>query len=147
MPQPSLNDSLLKMREMSLADLGEMAGPVTHEVNNLLNTLTLHLAVWQQSTPQALAPDLDVIRQKVKHVAQVLQLFQQRRMPVGIEPVLVDLTTAIQHTVDEIQSTTPGLIIQLQMQTGPLSVRGYEADVRRLLRYLLTNLVRSATAK
>ena len=51
-------------RESRLADLGELAGPLIHEVNNYLNNLTLHLALLQQQTPGGLTDDLQSLRRQ-----------------------------------------------------------------------------------
>ena len=39
-----------------LADLGEIAGPLAHEVNNFLNVLALNVAVLEQLLPEELPP-------------------------------------------------------------------------------------------
>ena len=58
MRKPAYKESAPVVCETSLADVGELAGPLTHEVNDLLNNLTLHLAVIQQICSQELTAEL-----------------------------------------------------------------------------------------
>src|SRR5205085_2511236 len=72
-----------------LADLGELAGPLAHEFNNLLNNLVLHLAVLESDLPPQAAAELSEIRRQTVRVTRLVQQFQQlrRRRTDGGRPV------------------------------------------------------------
>src|SRR5437870_4785824 len=65
--------------ERALADIGELAGPVTHEFNDILNTILLHIAVLEQSVPKASGRDLAEIRQQSMRIAGLVRQFQSYR--------------------------------------------------------------------
>ncbi len=136
----------IAMRESSLADLGELAGPVLHEINNALYSLALRLAILQESSPGEFTPELLALRQQIMRAAEVTTRYQRYPRQKPIETALLDLNAAILHVIDELRSTaTPGPIVVALAAELP-RIRGLEADVRRLLRFLLANAVRAAAS-
>ena len=85
------------LRESALADRGELAGPLTHEINNLLNMLTLHLALVQQKSPADLTPDVLAIRQHVSQAADVVLRFQRYGGKNAPESTMVDLNSSLRR--------------------------------------------------
>jgi signal transduction histidine kinase len=137
------SESTLLADEIALADVGELAGPLTHEVNNLLNNLTLHLAVMQQMGSTALTPDLEAIRRQINRFAGVVSRFQRRRQRDRGEAPVVDLN-AILAEAAHMLAPAP---IHLDLDAHLPGVRGHAADLRRMCRFLLANAVRAtATA-
>src|SRR5690349_15845716 len=65
--------------ELSLADMGELAGLVTHEFNDVLNTILLHVAVLEQTVADSARRDLAEIRKHGKDVAGLVKQFQRYR--------------------------------------------------------------------
>jgi signal transduction histidine kinase len=151
--------------ENALADLGELAGPLTHEVNNLLNNLTLHLALQKDAAPDELGADLQTIRKQITDVAGVVMRFQRRRNRDRAEPTLVDVNLALREAADDLQAWSSGghtalrihvllkgepaklpddvVGVALEPQDDLPAVLGYPGDVRRLCRFLLANAVRA----
>jgi signal transduction histidine kinase len=125
--------------EIALADVGELAGPLTHEVNNLLNNLTLHLAVMQQAGPPELSPDLDAIRRQISRFAGVVARFQKRRHRERGEPGPVDVNAAMTEAARHLQ---PAAVI-LELDRNLPYIAGHASDVSRLCRFLLGNAVRA----
>src|SRR5438874_2589562 len=96
MAKMSVRDTAPILCERALADIGELAGPLTHEVNDLLNNLALHLAVIQQVASQELSRELQEVRRQITHVAGVVaRLQRRRRRQVDTEPL--DINLALQH--------------------------------------------------
>jgi two-component system, LuxR family, sensor kinase FixL len=131
------------LRESALADRGELAGPLTHEINNLLNMLTLHLALVQQRSPADLTPDVLAIRQHVTQAADVVLRFQRYGGKSASEPDLVDLNTALREVVEALPNLPPHAPVVLELDPALPRVRAYEADLRRLGRFLVTNALRA----
>jgi signal transduction histidine kinase len=136
------SESTLLADEIALADVGELAGPLTHEVNNLLNNLTLHLAVMQQMGSTALTPDLEAIRRQINRFAGVVSRFQRRRQRDRGEAPVVDLN-AILAEAAHMLAPAP---IHLDLDAHLPGVRGHAADLRRMCRFLLANAVRATAA-
>jgi signal transduction histidine kinase len=149
---------------MLLADLGEIAGPLAHEVNNLLNTLTLHLAILEQQAPEASA-DLDALRRQIRHVAAQVARFQRHRGAGMAGPSTTALPQCAQRAAERLthlpSRVLGGLGIELQytkgrtlnedtigvwldLRTDLPEVRGNASDLERLLRLLLVNAIRAA---
>src|SRR5207244_2281149 len=139
MSAPESNEMTLLADETALADVGELAGPVTHEVNNLLNNLTLHLAVMQQVGSSDLSADLETIRRHITRLTGVVSRFQRRRQRDRGEAGALDLT----HILAAVAAAFPSQSIDLQLADDLPGVRAYSADVRRLCRFLLANAVRA----
>src|SRR5205823_9475406 len=152
-------------RESRLADLGELAGPLIHEVNNYLNNLTLHLALLQQQTPGGLSDDLQSLRRQAGHVSLQLQRFQRHRHNATPAAGEVDLNHELSLAAEELAAEglsgatgseriavtvqrngeappEAGVLIQLRPAEVAARVRGQSADIRRLCRFLLRNAVR-----
>jgi len=148
-------------REIRLADLGELAGPLVHEFNNLLNTWTLHLALLEQQTPGA-AADLQGLRQQMRRMtAQVgrFQCYRQGDPPVEGADLGWAVSRALQCLARAAQDGPDGLPLEIQPadEAGPNAVRvsldladdlppvrSHEADLERLCRFLLRNAARAA---
>jgi signal transduction histidine kinase len=137
-------DSLNRLRESSMADLGELAGPLTHEVNNLLNNLSLHLALWQQTGSADLTDSLPALRRQIAHIANVMHRFQRRRHGDQLETTPLDLNTVLRDALTELSTQTP---IVLELTPDLPGVRGHEMDIRRLCRFLLANALRALPAQ
>jgi signal transduction histidine kinase len=160
MHAPASVDSVPLPDETALADLGELAGPLSHEVNDLLNSLTLHLAVLQQTGTQEMAGELQQVRRQITRVATLVARFQRLRRRHAREPVLLDINTLLRQAVHDVHSMPPTgtgvfaggqptvsgeaeVAIQLDLAEDLPKVRAQPADMRRLLRFLLANAVRA----
>src|SRR5262245_46697803 len=100
MTSPGIQDLMLR-RESELADLAELAGPLTHEINHLLNTLTLQMAVLEQTRSAELATDMATIRRQIRSAAERITQFQRYRQGNKQEPALVDLNVALHSVLKE----------------------------------------------
>jgi signal transduction histidine kinase len=133
--------AILLARESQLADLGELAGPLTHEFNNVLNNLNFQLEIIKQAAPEA-AADQVTLRNQLRQTAALIARFQHYRSGVGVE-VDVDLNGVLRRAVEVV---TPTVVIATDLADDLPPVRGHPADVLRLCRFLLNNAVRSGGA-
>lgn len=102
----ALRDELTE--EAWMATIGDLVGPVGHELNNYLNVLLLHVAVLEQQLPPDQRSELaEVRRQAAGITALVKQLQQYRRRrqtalrPVDLQRVLVDAIEALGRASSE----------------------------------------------
>jgi signal transduction histidine kinase len=147
--------------ETSLADLGELAGPLTHDVNTLLQNLMLRLALLNSGKGNANNEELKYLRDQANHLAGIVKSFQRRRRRDGSEPTAVDLNAALLEAalflqnhgevygtprfslVDAPSEFSPGALV-LQRQPNLPPTMAFEGDVVRLCRFLLSNALRAA---
>jgi light-regulated signal transduction histidine kinase (bacteriophytochrome) len=107
----SKNSQLLTENELAalniLADIGELTTPVSHEFNNFLNTVLLHIAVLEPKLSQDLQPDLAEIRKQARNVSAIIKELQQfgRQRPLPRGPV--DLNDVVRATLAGIRREHP----------------------------------------
>lgn len=127
-----------------LADLGVLAGPMTHEFNNFVNIVLLQAAILEADSLDHGREELIRLRQHGKAVTQVIQEWHRCRGRQQIDLHPVDLHTAIQHVVacwnDEVVDK-----IHLELMQRIPSVLATSADLIRLLRFLLRNALAVAS--
>ncbi len=127
----------------ALADIGELAGSVTHEFSNFLNTLTLHLAVLEPLLTEPTArSDVAEIRKQM-HVANgVVREFQRRSGRQLANARSFDfngmVTTIVNEfaRAEEIRSPVPFLT---KLQAGLPEIESSPLEFERLCRFLLRN--------
>ena len=145
--------------ELILADLGEMAGALTHEFNSLLNNLTLRLALLKKTPLQGAHDDLGAIEEQVSHLTAVARDFQQRRRRESFELTAVDLNAVLLEAALLMQNhgvlfgTPPFMVVNgtqpanqvgagmviVERLAGLAPIMAYHGDLRRLCRFLLAN--------
>jgi signal transduction histidine kinase len=131
-----------------LANVGELAGPVSHEFNNFLNTLLLHVAVLETEVPEDLRSDLAEVRRQGTNIAAIIKQFQEYRRRQRPPEQMVDLNRAVRETVATLRlaPTVPGdAPVHLELASDLSPVLGSPSDLKRLCLFLLTNTV-AATA-
>lgn len=152
-----------------LANLGELASPVSHEMNNFLNATLLHVAVLGLQAPEALAHDLAEIRRQGTTMAGVVKQLQQYRRRHQPRPQAVDLNRAVREVVEDLSrkpaeagrgfpirlrpaaDETPvsdPLLIPVVLNLAPAlpPVVGLPADLKRLFLFLITNAAAAVSA-
>lgn len=153
--------------QASLAMIGELSGPITHEFNNFLNTVLLHVAVLEQGLPESRRADLAELREQAKSAAELIKQFQQIRRrrqtkssPVDLNRMIRDAISALsldgpnQTGVPMLQvisaanpqppqpaSSQPAVSVFLELTASPLFVLGSTADLKNLCTMLLTNAI------
>jgi C4-dicarboxylate-specific signal transduction histidine kinase len=158
-------------QQTAMANIGEVAGPVVHELNNFLNSLVLHLAVLETKLPVSLRGHLDEIRGSASNVAVLLRQFQhysEEQLPASqatdLHQVLIDVLSTMrkdrgdgtgsgsfnlvpQLTAKQSKTDTQTRVpARLTLASDPQMVQGSVADVRRLVSFLLSNFVATAAA-
>jgi signal transduction histidine kinase len=147
-----------------LANTGELAGVVAHELTNFLNVLLLHLTVVGYQLPESFRPDIEQVARQGKAAAEVVRKFQDYRHGQRPQPRPVDLNETLVEVVGELVQESPAPLplrlatlrtasrarkgeavpVQMMLGCGLLPVRGTRMEVRRLLRFLVANATRAA---
>jgi signal transduction histidine kinase len=137
-----------------LANLGELTGPVAHEVNNFLNSLLLQIAVLDQRAPEQTRFALAGVRrqgQETSAMLGTLQAYQNCQPPVA---QVVDLNSTVAKIVQGLQEAAAISLhrchhdvppITLSATTDRLAVAGTSSDVKRLCEFLLRNAAAAAS--
>src|SRR5262249_39553818 len=124
-----------------LATLSDVTALVTHELNNYLHGIRLHVALLEQEVPATGRSDLKIIRTLSSDAAKTIKQLQQynRHEPPPLQPI--NLNAVVRDTLARVQGTGGPVAVHLGLATeGPLAL----ADRRpldRLLPLLLTNTV------
>jgi signal transduction histidine kinase len=149
------------------ANLGALASPITHELNNFLNVVLLQVAVLEQDLPPKRRGELTAIRQQGRGVADLVRQWQQYRyrqqsslQPVALnevvrrvaealsreQPGFGELGIALAPPGDAAPTGTGAVWLRLDLAAGLPRVSGTDADVRRLVRFLILNAAAAITA-
>jgi signal transduction histidine kinase len=133
--------------ETALADIGELAAPVFHEVNNFLNALLLEFAILEPAVAEKFRPRLDEIRRQGKDVAALIKQVQQHRRTSRAPPQPIDINGVIARVVEDLRIEVPvapnASAGTVALQWNPVSnlplILGNASNVRRLLFFLIKN--------
>lgn len=121
----------------ALATFGELAGPMVHEFNNLLNVLLLQVAVLEHTLPEGARADLAQIRRQGKSAAALISLWQHYRSQQQPAPQPLDLNEVVRAVV-----VAPNLgLVQLRLASDLPAVSACYVDARRLCTFLISNAV------
>jgi C4-dicarboxylate-specific signal transduction histidine kinase len=115
-----------------MANLGELASPVSHEVNNYLNATLLHVAVLAMQAPENLRHDLAEIRRQGNTIAGLVKQLQQYRRRHQPAAQLIDLNRVLRETVTELsrKPSEAGAGFPIRLQLTPLPGRGLTPPAR-----------------
>jgi signal transduction histidine kinase len=127
----------LTLHELSaLADAGESAAALAHEVNDFLNVLHLQLAVLELKTPPDARGDLIELQRQAKQLAELTRHWQRSRFhPPQFRPIDLGLML---HRLD-LGPGAAGVRIDVEPNVPP--IQGVTSDVRRLVTFLIKNAV------
>src|SRR5437879_8169204 len=116
-----------------LADAGELAGPLAHEVNNFLNVLLLNPAVL-------LRDELAEVRRQGKQLGKLVERWQRSRG--AARPRAVDVGKALQR----LDLSASPVTVRTETAFQLPAVLGVPTDVYRLLGFLVKHAVAAAAA-
>lgn len=128
--------------ETDKADVGELASPITHEVNNLLNNLGLNLALLEYEFPSQ-AASLQRLRHQAETLTILIREFQEHsgRAARPAEPVA--LLPLFRQVLGELAGDEPWSG-ELIAEGAIPAVQGNRRDLQRLGRFLLKNVSEAA---
>lgn len=133
------------MLQEGLADIGELVGPVAHEVNNYLNTILLQLSIVEQEFPDVVS-DVSEIRKQGRGMSGLMRQLQQYLHRVPAPPTqAVDLRQIIEDMLAGWAESDRSRI-ELTFAPDLPPIRGSAADLQRLCRFLLRNLLQATEA-
>jgi C4-dicarboxylate-specific signal transduction histidine kinase len=135
-----------RARLAELADRGEIAGPVTHEFNNVLNTVVLQLAIIEpEMSPEARA-DLAVIRKQAEALTELVRQFQRYRKREPSSRCSTNLNEVIRSAGEILTLREPGFqdSLTIELEPGLPEIEARFSDIERLCRFLLENAFAAA---
>lgn len=155
-----LQEDLLDQQR--LANTGELAGVVAHEFTNFLNVLLLHMSVLGYQLPQNYRADLEEVSRQGREITEVVRQFQQYRHGQAPRPESIALNEMLVEVADEFVADSPAplpvrlansstsavpaetVTLRLELGSEVPAVIGTRQDLRRLLRFLVSNACRAA---
>ena len=131
----------------SLAQLGELAAGVAHELRNGLATLRGYLTLLERDPGGADAAECRrELRRETEHLQRVVADFLSFARPETARPEPVDLAALVRHAVAD-PALAPGLVVVEGAQTvPPATLTGDPELLVRALRNLLRNAVEAQAA-
>jgi len=127
-----------RLKQEFLADVGEVARPVVHELYNLLNTISLQVDLFKINLPEYYHDDLTVIKRQIVEMASVLKLFRQYRDRSSWKNEALDLNDLALEVVERFRREWGKEVrIETRFEEGLPLVTGSAVDLQRLLRFLL----------
>lgn len=142
-----------------LADLGELAAPVAHHVNNFLNNILLDMAILENQPNGSHKESIEEIRRQGRSLALVVRRWQQHRRSVDEPAWQTDLGDAARRAVC-VLAARPGRLgpivprfpgVEARKADNAVLVEVQEAarsavalppsEVERLVRFLTANAV------
>jgi signal transduction histidine kinase len=125
----------------ALADIGEIASPLAHEFNNVLNTLLLHVAILEPAMDDSLRSDLAEMRKQAYAVTELVRQFQHYRKRQQPARSLLDLNQVVRQTVAKLSALDARFAtsVAVDLEPGLPGIAAKAADVNRLCRFLLGN--------
>ena len=129
--------------QIRLADVGEMAGQVTHRFNNFLNSLLLKLAVIEPELSPAVLTKMADVKQQARATADVIKQLHKVRHQGNSAQGPFDLNLLAREAAHEVETESAVLIpprtgpVQLTLHPEPVWVAGSAIDLKRLCTFLL----------
>lgn len=144
MAAEALMDATRKRAESErLAALGELAGGVAHEVNNLLHPIANFVKEARRSLPpnaERVVPLLDRAHAAALSAGEIVRkVLDFSRQVTTVRPP-VDLTGAVSAALETLRPTLrPGLKLEAVLCEGALPVRATKTEVMQVLANLIAN--------
>src|SRR5262249_22929815 len=123
----------------ALADAGETAGALAHEVNDFLNVLLLQLAILEQKSSPEDQGKLVEVRRQGKQLGELVKHWQRSRAGAG-EGRPIDLNRLLQH----VDLGTGDVLVRMEVAPHLPCILGVPSDVRRLCTFLVKNAISAA---
>ena len=136
--------------QTELADVGELAGQVTHKFNNFLNSLLLRIALLDTELPELAATKFADVRHQAKQMADLIRQvhqFRRRQEPHAQTTDLNPLVERVAAGVSAERASSGGaraIVIEVVLSSQPALVAGSAVDYQRLCSFLLRNRLSAA---
>jgi signal transduction histidine kinase len=125
----------LQAEQRDLCDIGIISGGISHEFLNVLNNISLQVAVLQKQVPGTLHPGLAVIHEHGRQAGAILRSLQQYRQNHQASLYPLNLNRLI-HEEFAKESQAP----RLELTADLPPVLGTASELTILLRLLLSNV-------
>lgn len=135
-------DPTERQRLAWLGNISELTSVITHEFNNVLNGMLLHIAVVKQEVPPEIVRELDVIRGLGINAAALIKKLQQYNSKRRGALTPVDLNDVIR----EVLGRHPDLKSEVELASDLPPVQARPADLARLVELLASQAAASTPA-
>jgi len=122
--------------------VGELAGPLAHEVNNFLNNIVLELAIVDSKLPQTTRSELDAMRRHATRLTSLVHRFQAfarlreaELRPVSLNPIVREAAAAWEKVCGHTDTGHHQLVLAADLPP----VLAIPGDLQRLLFLLFKN--------
>jgi signal transduction histidine kinase len=145
--------------QAALADLGELAAPMAHQVNNFLNHVLLDIAVLESGLPDPHCETVEEIRRQGRALAQVVRSWQQYRHSAAEPAWRTDAAGVVRRAVQDLAANpgrlgpivtrfpndppadaSRGVLVEVRAEAAP-PVAFPSAELERLVRFLTANAI------
>jgi signal transduction histidine kinase len=137
-------DDRKELEELALR--AELARPLVHECNNLLNNLLLQLMVMDL-TAEGTPSEWEPIRREGKKLAALLNQWQSYRRSTTAKHGKTDLNQLVRELVEDFAEESTAAKLTFQPAAGPLWWAGSAGDVKRLGWLLLQHAISISKAQ
>ncbi|MBS0208065.1 MAG: HAMP domain-containing histidine kinase [Planctomycetes bacterium] len=143
----TLNTSLAMGRVRQMAELGQVAGGIAHEVRNPLNTIRLNLhyleRLWQngQPSPDQSAQIMHETVDEIERVDAMMRSLVEYARPEKAHAEVLDLVVETQVVIDIMRPLLDrdAVNVEPRLEAGPLKVLMDRSRLRQAFLNLLTN--------
>jgi signal transduction histidine kinase len=125
--------------QTEMANLAALAGPVTHEFNNFLNTLLLQLMVLASQVPEGQRAEIKSVTQQGKAVAALVRHWQQHRAQRRPETRRLDVNELVREVVEQLPPIPETVRLRLGLAADLPTVETNPLDLRLAVRLLILN--------
>lgn len=135
-------DLLLERKQQtSLCALADMVGPVSHELQNVFNNIILQAAIISRDVPEAVRPEVEVIRGVGRQASQMMHRLDEYRYRIQAVRRPVDLNAVVAAALDELGSggSAPAVTVGADLARSLPRAWGNDSDLRRLVLLLVRN--------
>jgi signal transduction histidine kinase len=133
----------LQAEQMGLCGIGVVSGVISHELYNVLNNISLQVAVLTKQVHEPFHAGLAVIHEQATQAAEILRSLQQYRLHHQPRPYPVDLNRLLREEFE--MASRPGDALKLELAVDLPPVLGTASELKILLYLLLSNANRLAT--
>lgn len=130
-----------------LCVLADLISPISHELQNVLNSMLLQAAILERSAPADLKEDLSRMRTLGIQAGEVMKQFNHYRYGHGVQRYQVDLNRIVAEVADAHLADGNAVRVKLELQTSPCPVQAAASDVTRLVELVLKQAIQATAAQ
>lgn len=135
--------------EAAVADVGELAGPLMHDVTNAFNNLQLNLMVLEQGAGDLTSINFGRLRSRMDHVTALVREVQEYRRSCAPPRIPVDVRAAAEEALaglgrEDAEESLAPLAITTDFAAPAPAIQGTRTDVVRCFSLVFRNGMKCA---